>query len=326
MRLIISAALLLASTAAMPAFAQDNPQAHQGDGGHHDGDGRGGGQRGNGGNQPRPGPNGGNTNRGPQGGPPQGQPQQGQQQGRPGPDGGYNRGQQGGRPDGGNGQGQHIAGRPDGGVQVWRDQNGRGPNGQGQNGQGQNGRGPDGRGPDGQGQNGRGPNDQGNRPAWANHPGAHGGEGGYRPNGGWQGQPGGPGGQGGYRPNGGYDRGQPGGGYDRGRPGGGGGDWNRGWRQDQRYNWQGYRDSHRDAYRVGRYRPPSGYGWGYRRFGIGAALDAGFFSQDYWIGNPGYYRLPPAYGPYRWVRYYNDALLVNVYNGQIADEIPDFFY
>jgi len=135
------------------------------------------------------------------------------------------------------------------------------------------------------------------------------------------------GGYNGGRPDGGYDRGRPGGGYQQGRPnGGGGGDWNRGWRGDQRYNWQGYRDSHRDAYRIGRYRPPSGYGWGYRRYGIGAALEAGFFGRDYWIGNPGYYRLPPAYGPYRWVRYYNDALLVNVYNGYIADEIPDFFW
>ncbi len=315
MRTIISAALLLASTAAMPALAQDNPQgdphAHDG-GGRHDGDQRGGGQhgdgqrggdqRGNGGAQPqpRPGPQGGNVNRGPQGGQPQAQPQA-----RPGPNGGdYNRGAQGGRPDGGNDQGRHIAGRPEGGAQVWRDQNGRGQGGRGQ---------------DGRDQDGRGPGNQGDRPAWANHPGAHGGEGGYRPNGG---------GQGGYdrgQPGAGYDRGRPGGGYDRGRQNGGG-DWNRGWRQDQRYNWQGYRDSHRDAYRIGRYNPPRGYGWGYRRYGIGAALEAGFFSQDYWIGNPGYYRLPPAYGPYRWVRYYNDALLVNVYNGQIADEIPDFFY
>jgi hypothetical protein len=281
--------MLLASTAAMPALAQDNPQAHQGDG--QRGEGRQGepqrnggqrneGPRGNGGTaqQGRPGPQGGGD-RGAQNGP------QGQPQARPGGD----RGAQGGRPDGGgNDQGRHVAGRPDGGVQVWRDQNGRGQDGRGQDGR----------------QDGRGPNDRDNRAAWANQPGAHGGQGGYRPNGG---------------------QGQPGGGYDRGRQGGGG-DWNRGWRQDQRYNWQGYRDSHRDAYRVGRYRPPSGYGWGYRRFGIGAALDRGFFSQDYWIGNPGYYRLPPAYGPYRWVRYYNDALLVNVYNGQIADAIPNFFY
>jgi len=280
MRLIISAALLLASTAAMPALAQDNPQgdprAHQGDGGHHDGDRHGDGQRGGGQPQGRGAPpQGGNADRGPQGGPQQAP-------GRPGPQGGP----------------QQAPGRP-------------GPQGGGDP------RGPQGGRPDGRGPDGRGPADQGNRPGWANQPGAHGGEGGYRPDGGYNGG----------RPDGGYDRGRPGGGYQQGRPnGGGGGDWNRGWRGDQRYNWQGYRDSHRDAYRIGRYRPPSGYGWGYRRYGIGAALEAGFFGRDYWIGNPGYYRLPPAYGPYRWVRYYNDALLVNVYNGYIADEIPDFFW
>ena len=295
MRLIISAAMLLASAAAMPALAQDNPPAHHDDGGHQGGEHHdGGGQRGNGGAQPqaRPGPQGGAYNRGPQGGPPQGQAQA-----RPGPQGGaYNRGPQGGpggRPDGG-APGQHVAGRPDGGVQVWR---GQGQGGPGQGGPGQGGQ--DRGGPNAQ----RG--DQG-RPAWANQPYAHGG-------------------QGGYRPNGGNNRGGPGGGFDRGRPGGGG-DWNRGWRQDQRYDWQGWRNSHRDFYHVDRYRAPYGYGGGYRRFGIGAELDAGFFAQQYWIGNPGYYRLPPAYGPYRWVRYYNDALLVNIYSGQIVDEIPDFFY
>ncbi len=287
MRLILSAALLLASTAALPAFAQDAPPPHQGDG-NHQGDGRheGGpagpnGQRPGGGGQPqgqaRPGPQGGNFNRGPQGGAPQGQPGQ-PQQARPGPDAGaYNRGPQGG-----------AGGRPDGNVQ---------------------------------GQNRRGPNGEGGQPGWANRPNAPGGQGGYRPGGQPQGGPGG------YRPNAGYDRGQPGGGYDRGRPGGGGGgDWNRGWRGDQRYDWQGYRNAHRDFYHVDRYRAPYGYGGGYRRFGIGAALERDFFAQQYWIGDPGYYRLPPAYGPYRWVRYYNDALLVNIYSGQITDEIPDFFY
>ena len=62
-------------------------------------------------------------------------------------------------------------------------------------------------------------------------------------------------------------------------------------------------------------------------FAAFAALrDAGFFAEQYWIGDPDYYHLPPAYGPYRWVRYYNDALLVNIYNGAILDEIPDFFW
>ena len=251
MRLILSAALLLASTAAMPALAQDAPPPHQGDG-NHQGEGR------------REGRPAGQAGQHPNGGQPQA---------RPGPDAGaYNRGPQGG-----------PGGRPEGNVQ------------------GQN------RGPGGQ-------------PGWANRPNAPGGQAGYRPGGAPQGGPGG------YRPGGGNDRGQPGAGYDRGRPGGGGGDWNRGWRGDQRYDWQGYRNAHRDFYHVDRYRAPYGYGGGYRRFGIGAALERDFFAQQYWIADPSYYRLPPAYGPYRWVRYYNDALLVNIYTGQITDEIPAFFY
>jgi hypothetical protein len=140
---------------------------------------------------------------------------------------------------------------------------------------------------------------------------------------GWNGDRGRPGGW-----NGGHDRA----GWDHGRPGGWNGDrghsgnWNRSWRNDRRYDWQGWRNSHRSYYHVGRYRAPHGYGWGYRRFGVGVRIDPVFFARDYWIDNPDYYRLPPAYGQYRWVRYYNDALLVDVYSGYIVDEIPDFFW
>jgi hypothetical protein len=109
-----------------------------------------------------------------------------------------------------------------------------------------------------------------------------------------------------------------------GRPGGG--DWNRGWRQDRRYDWQGWRAQHGDVFRAGRYRPPYGAGWGYRRYSAGYRIDPIFFAQDYWISNPDYYRLPPAYGPYRWVRYYNDALLIDLRDGVVVDAIPDFFY
>jgi Ni/Co efflux regulator RcnB len=51
-----------------------------------------------------------------------------------------------------------------------------------------------------------------------------------------------------------------------------------------------------------------------------------FFSSSYWISDPWEYRLPPAYGPYRWVRYYNDALLIDINTGSVMDEIPDFFW
>lgn len=101
--------------------------------------------------------------------------------------------------------------------------------------------------------------------------------------------------------------------------------WNNNWRRDRRYDWNSYRREHRDIYRVGRYRTPY-YGYGYNRIGIGIFLDSLFYDQGYWISDPWYYRLPPAYGPYRWVRYYDDVLLVNIYTGQVVDVIYDFFW
>jgi hypothetical protein len=103
------------------------------------------------------------------------------------------------------------------------------------------------------------------------------------------------------------------------------GNWNRGWRNDNRYNWRGYRDSHRDLYRLRPYYAPY-RGYSYRQLGIGFYLDPLFYGSDYLIDDPWYYRLPPADGPYRWVRYYDDALLVDIYTGEVVDVIRDFFW
>ncbi|WP_062770168.1 RcnB family protein [Sphingopyxis terrae] len=91
------------------------------------------------------------------------------------------------------------------------------------------------------------------------------------------------------------------------------------------YLWCSYRDHNRSYYRMPRYYNPY-RGRNYTRFSIGFSLGSLFYSQRYWINDPGYYRLPPAYGPYRWVRYYDDALLVNTYTGQVVDVIYDFFW
>lgn len=101
--------------------------------------------------------------------------------------------------------------------------------------------------------------------------------------------------------------------------------WNNNWRGDNRYNWSGYRNSNRDVFRAGRYSAPY-RNWSYHRIGIGFRLQPLFYSNSYWINDPGYYRLPEAYGPYRWVRYYDDALLVDIYSGQVVDVINDFFW
>ena len=51
-----------------------------------------------------------------------------------------------------------------------------------------------------------------------------------------------------------------------------------------------------------------------------------FFGSRYWINDPWRYRLPEVYGPYRWVRYYDDVLLVDIYSGEVVDVIYDFFW
>lgn len=106
---------------------------------------------------------------------------------------------------------------------------------------------------------------------------------------------------------------------DRGR-------WNDGWRNDRRYDWQGYRSANRRAYSLPRYYAPSGFGYNYRRFGVGLRIGAPFYSQRYLISDPWAYRLPPAYGPYRWVRYFNDVLLIDTYTGVVQDALYGFFY
>lgn len=104
-----------------------------------------------------------------------------------------------------------------------------------------------------------------------------------------------------------------------------GGGWNTGWRDDRRYDWYRHRAQYDRYYRLPRYYAPRGYGYGYRTWYRGYRADPYFYSSSYWINDPYYYRLPPAYGSYRWVRYYNDVALIDISNGIVADLITNFF-
>jgi hypothetical protein len=97
------------------------------------------------------------------------------------------------------------------------------------------------------------------------------------------------------------------------------------WRRDSRYDWQRYRDRNRSAYRMGGYYAPY-RDYSYRRLSIGFSLGSMFYGSNYWINDPWQYRLPPVYGAYRWVRYYDDVLLVDTYSGEVVDVIYDFFW
>lgn len=95
------------------------------------------------------------------------------------------------------------------------------------------------------------------------------------------------------------------------------------WRNDRRYDWQGWRNSHRDLFR-GRYYAPRGYH--YRSVYRGFYLEPFFYGSNYWLSDPYEYRLPPVDWPLRWVRYYDDALLVDTTTGEVIDVIQGFFF
>jgi Ni/Co efflux regulator RcnB len=99
--------------------------------------------------------------------------------------------------------------------------------------------------------------------------------------------------------------------------------WNRDWRNDRRYDWRNYRNHHRSIFHLGIYLDPFGYG--YQPFGIGYQLMPAYYGQNYWF-DPGLYGLPYPPPGTQWVRYWNDALLVDVYTGQVVDVIRNFFW
>lgn len=133
-------------------------------------------------------------------------------------------------------------------------------------------------------------------------------------------------GSGGYRWQGGYNGGVGGPGYRPAPPQARGGAWNRGWRGDDRYDWGRYRAQNRGAFHLPRYDAPREWRYGYRRFTPGFSLSFELFDRSYWIDDAYAYRLPPAQWPYQWVRYYNDALLVDVRTGYVVDTVYDIFY
>jgi hypothetical protein len=100
--------------------------------------------------------------------------------------------------------------------------------------------------------------------------------------------------------------------------------WNTSWRNNNRYNWHDYRNRHRSHFHLGFYFDP--YGWGYQPFSIGWRLWPSYYSNRYWINDPWSYRLPYAPPGYVWVRYWNDAVLVDTWTGTVVDMIPGFFW
>lgn len=98
------------------------------------------------------------------------------------------------------------------------------------------------------------------------------------------------------------------------------------WRQHQRFNpglWErNFTATNRFHWQP--YRRPNG--WYYRRWVFGMILPTIFWTENYWINDYWAFGLMnPPYG-YVWVRYGDDALLVNVQTGLILRVVYGLFY
>ncbi len=83
-----------------------------------------------------------------------------------------------------------------------------------------------------------------------------------------------------------------------------------------------YRESHRSVYARGKWNAP----FRYQRWDRGVHLRPAYYAPRYYISHPERYRLPPARSGLRWVRHYDDVLLVNIRTGVVMDVYRGFFW
>jgi len=89
-----------------------------------------------------------------------------------------------------------------------------------------------------------------------------------------------------------------------------------------RNDWRGYRAANRDLYRGGAWRS----NFRYQTFRPGARIGVGLFAPRYYINDFGRYRLPRPGFNQRWVRHYNDVILVDIRRGIVIDAIRGFYW
>lgn len=96
-------------------------------------------------------------------------------------------------------------------------------------------------------------------------------------------------------------------------------DRNRRWGND---DWRGWRDRNRGQYARGNWRAP----FRYNSFRVGVRIAPQYYSSRYYLADPWRYRLPPTAGYQRWVRHYDDLLLVDTRRGIVVRVIRNFFW
>jgi len=93
-------------------------------------------------------------------------------------------------------------------------------------------------------------------------------------------------------------------------------------RREVREDWRDYRRNNRNVYRAGNWQAP----FRYNQWNVGAQLRPTYYSSRYYISDPYRYRLPRPGMNQRWIRHYNDVLLVNVRTGRVIQVHRGFFW
>ena len=87
-------------------------------------------------------------------------------------------------------------------------------------------------------------------------------------------------------------------------------------------DWRDWRGRNRGVYARGNWRAP----FRYYAFRPGVRIAPTYWGSAYWINDPWRYRLPPAGYGQRWVRHYDDVLLIDTRRGIVLRVINGFYW
>ena len=93
-------------------------------------------------------------------------------------------------------------------------------------------------------------------------------------------------------------------------------------RRWSRNDWRNYRHDNRRVFRRGGWHAP----FRYHAFRTGIRIAPSYYSSRYYIADPYAYHLPAPGYYQRWVRHYDDVLLVDVRTGMVLDVIRNFYW
>lgn len=92
--------------------------------------------------------------------------------------------------------------------------------------------------------------------------------------------------------------------------------------REDRSDWQRHRAGNPGIYRRGNWTSP----YRYQRFSVGVTLNRNYYGNRYWINDPYRYHLPAAGRNQRWVRHYDDVLLVDMRTGRVIRVYNNFYW